>query len=98
MPTICQRCNTVSPSRSRQCLHCGVALSKTGIEGMQRHRDATNLLWAGFALAITAVLFWFARLMVPYTYALAVGQLSLITLIVACVCLVTGSVLKALGR
>ena len=36
--------------------------------------------------------------MVPYTYALAVGQLSLIILIVACVCLVTGAVLKAFGR
>lgn len=65
---------------------------------MQEDRSATNLLWAGFALAIMAVLFGLAKFLVPYTYTLAVGQLSVITLIVAFILLAAGAILKALGR
>ena len=69
MPTVCQRCNTANQPGSRQCHQCGVALYKTGINEMQRDREATRLLWTGLALAITAVLCSFiAKVMWPYTY------------------------------
>ena len=69
--------------------------------------NGTALLWSGFALAITTLLLWYiAKGMLantvwfaaPSLYAIAVALLSLISLITTFITLVTGAVLKALGR
>ena len=69
--------------------------------------NGTALLWSGFALAITTLLLWYITkgmlantvwFAAPSPYAIAVALLFIITLIATFITLVTGAVLKAVGR